>query len=187
VWCQFGATMSRFALKGMLTDDSPLDMPVNISDLTVRVDQQTLQFGLASLPPGTIKAFALRGEGAPDDDSQLEEPLYAVVTQFVYDAFDRLRERAIGIHLLDAAGDQPRLGTRVWPDDQAANYSGMHGRLRFLRVLRGKTRARGGFELTPQQFPLDFFGRESDESLDADPNDAAGMAMGISAPLEWGT
>jgi hypothetical protein len=32
-------------------------------------------------------------DGAPDPDSQFEEKLYVVVTRYVTDAFDRLRER----------------------------------------------------------------------------------------------
>lgn len=187
VWCQFAAAMSRFAVKGETNSGTVIDGVLPVSDLTVRLDGTNFKLGLTTLAEGqTLKSLKLLSTGEPDEDAQLEEPIYAVVTRFVYDAFDRLRERAIGIHALDAVGDRAEFGTRVWPEQSPEPYTNdMRGRVRFLRVLRGKTRDKGGFELAPQQFPRDFFGRETDEALDADPFDAAGLVMGISAPIEW--
>ena len=123
--------------------------------------------------------------------AQVAEPVYAVVTRFVYDAFDRLRERAIGIHRLPDIPGEKDLGPRVWPagkeSDREPYEAGMQGRLRFLRVLRGKVRAKGGFETRLLEFPTDFFGVEHGEAADANPPDAAGMALGISTPIDWGT
>ena len=189
VWCQFAASMSRFAAKGKIKNGSAFDVELPVSDLTVQLDGTTFKLGLTSLVANeTLETLTLSTVDGPAETSQLEEPLYAVVTRFVHDAFDRLRERAIGIHPLDAKGAaKAQLGERIWPATAPEPYTAnMRGRVRFLRVLRGKTRDKGGFELASPQFPADFFGREVDEALDADPFDAAGMAMGISAPIEWG-
>lgn len=184
VWCQFAAAMSSFDVTAKTSARNIRDV-LPVDALTVTLENDQLVLGLADRAEGeTLQSLSLATVGHPEAASQLEEPLYAVVTRFVHDAFDRLRERAIGIHALDAG---LVLGTRLWPESNAEEYTAaMRGRVRFLRVLRGKTREAGGFELTSPRFPADFFGREADEALDADPLDAAGMAMGISMPIEWG-
>jgi hypothetical protein len=188
VWCQFAATMSRFAVEAT-TSMRTIEDVLPVTSLTAtRTNAATFTLGLQGLRDGeTLFKLTLKTDGSPEAASQIEEPIYAVVTRFVYDAFDRLRERAIGIHPLIA--ESLTLGQRVWPPgeekDREQYEPNMQGRIRFLRVIRGKVREQGGFEAQPQEFPVDFFGRESDESLDAEPLDAAGMAMGISAPIDW--
>jgi hypothetical protein len=197
VWCQFAAIMSRFKVRAETSLRSIVDvLPVSALNLTLTPDAKTFNMGLEGLRTGeSLTKLALLTDGNPADGSerpegraQVEEPIYAVVTRFVYDAFDRLRERAIGIHPLD--GSALAFGPRIWPpkeEDREPYTNEMHGRVRFLRVLRGKLREQGGFETSLQEFPKDLFGTETDEALDADPFDAAGMVMGISAPIEWGS
>jgi hypothetical protein len=195
VWCQFAAVMSRFKVRAETSLRSIVDvLPVSALNVTLAPDAKTFRMGLIGLRTGeTLTKLTLLTEGDPTEASearaQVEEPIYAVVTRFVYDAFDRLRERAIGIHPLD--GSALSFGPRIWPpgkeEDRESYTNEMHGRVRFLRVLRGKLREQGGFETSLQEFPKNFFGTETDEALDAEPSDAAGMVMGISAPIEWGS
>ena len=49
---------------------------------------------------GAITGVTLRSEGRPDPQAQLEERLYVVVTRYVTDAFNRLRERPMAIYPL---------------------------------------------------------------------------------------
>jgi hypothetical protein len=165
-----------------------IDDVLPVSALTVKLaaGNETFTMELGGLREGeSLTSLGLLTEGHPEDAAQIEEPIYAIVTRFVYDAFDRLRERAIGIHAL--VGSSLTFGPRVWPEKNPEAYSTeLQERVRFLRVVRGKVREQGGFELAARQFPKDFFGGEADEALDAEPLDAAGMVMGISAPIEWG-
>jgi hypothetical protein len=191
VWAQFAAVMSRFRVEAS-TGSRKIEgvFPVSALNVKLAASGDTFELSLNGLREGeTLTSLRLRTEGEPDDAAQIEEPVYAVVTRFVYDAFDRLRERAIGIHPL--VGSSLTLGPRVWPKVTEPKVpepyaNDMRGRVRFLRVVRGKVRGMGGFESALQEFPNQFFGRETDDALDAEPLDAAGMAMGISAPIEWG-
>ncbi|HEX7152265.1 MAG TPA: hypothetical protein VF618_12325 [Thermoanaerobaculia bacterium] len=190
VWCQFAATMSRFVVHAKTSANRQIREVLPVTSLKAKLaGATTFELGLEDLRQGeTLTALTLTTEGAPAEDAQIEEPIYAVVTRFVYDAFDRLRERAIGIHPLRPGS--VRLLDRIWPGkeekDREAYEPAMRGRIRLLRVVRGKIREAGGFETRTQEFPGDFFGKETDESLDANPFDAAGMALGISAPIDWG-
>ena len=71
----------------------------------------------------------------------------------------------------------------------AAPFAAGSGRIRILRVLRGKTRDKHGFEATPREFPEDFFGTdvEPGTAVGENPFDAAGQVLGISQPFEWQT
>ena len=200
VWCQFAPSMSHFEVHAKTNLRSIVDvLPVGDLTATLDVAKQTFAFGLNELRDGEEledeAPFWLRSVPLPDDapkdalsdDAQLEEPVYAVMTRFVYDAFDRLRERVIGIHSLavppDASGD---FGPLVWSGDNPTPYEkGMSGRIRFLRVTRGKRKRDGGFETESKVFPTHFFQKEADDGPDAEAPDAPGMVVGISSPIEW--
>jgi len=187
VWCQFAAAMSRLRVVAKTESQRDIDEVIDVRQLTVtRSGKDNFMLGLAGLPAGeTLQSLTLHTEGEPEAAAQIEEPLYAVVTRFVHDAFDRLRERVIGIHPL--VEKSLAFGARLWPEAKAEDYDeGMSGRVRFLRLVRGKTRDHGGFERQRREFPKDFFGQQTSEALDAEPLDAAGMVMGISTPIEWG-
>lgn len=205
VWCQFAAVMSRFAVRAETSLRTIADvLPVSALEVKLAPGAKTFTLALQGLRPTEIlkkielltegsPAGVAKGEETPESlraRTQVEEPIYAIVTRFVYDASDRLRERAIGIHPLAGPRDSElSFGPRVWPPgeekDREPYTAEMRGRVRFLRLLRGKLRDQGGFETRLQEFPQDFFGTETDEALDADPFDAAGMILGVSAPIDW--
>jgi hypothetical protein len=187
VWCQFAAPMSRLEVTAATAERKIFGL-ISVDDLTfqTKADSSVFTLSLRGLRPGeTLSEIALRVPSHPDETSQLEETLFAVVTQYVHDAFDRLRERVMAIHSVDAKPEECALGARVWPEALEAPASATSGRIRFLRVLRGKSKGRGGFEGKTQIFPGDFFQDRIDDAVDANPSDAAGMVMGVSAPVEW--
>lgn len=63
---------------------------------------------------------------------------------------------------------------------------GTEGRVRFLKILRGKTRLRGGFLDDDAVFPKDFFSPDMLESTEPmNPPDSKAMILGTSLPIEW--
>jgi len=193
VWCQFAAAMSQFVVKAEIkkTDESQktiLDEKISVTQLKVSKKGQQLCLGLADLHPGeSVARIALRTAFGANADAQVEERLYALVTRYVYDAFDRLRERPIAVYRLSDTLADPTLSEKTWPpSDPGAPFSNSRGRLRIVRVLRGREEEEGGFEQKAREFPGDFFGEKSD-GVPGEPLDAAGQVIGISAPIEWGS
>jgi hypothetical protein len=204
VWCQFASVMSRLHMRAA-TDTRPvIEDLVHVSQLSARrKDERTLTLGVDGLRPGeTLTELWLRSETDADADAgdervQIEEPLYAIVTRYVHDAFDLKRERPMGIHRVavphrktPSEPDQSTLdlGERVWspPGAGGAPYrADMSGRVRFVRVLRGRTKDQGGFEELPKEFPASFFSPTVVDAQTDDPIDAPGLALGISQPIEW--
>ncbi|MGO7377507.1 hypothetical protein [Rhizobium ruizarguesonis] len=194
-WCQFGAAMSRF--RAQFTVDGELGpwFPVDVSDLQVLAKKGELRLDTSTLgqADGANVALSLFPEGAPDANSQLEEVLFAVVTYFIYDAFDRIRERPYAVfrlpgNMVDLMPDE----TRVWPLAKPPALTFKAGRVRLLRVLRGKSLEEGGFAkaTTEQARFQNLFGSISDDDSSGDPiqarpPDAEGMVLGISMPIEW--
>ncbi|WP_398308962.1 hypothetical protein [Zoogloea sp.] len=192
VWCQFAAAMSQFVVEAEIkkTDVSPrtiLDEKISVTQLMVSKKGEQLCLGLADLHPGeSVARIALRTAFGANPDAQVEERLYALVTRYVYDAFDRLRERPIAVYRLSDTLADPTLTEKTWPpSDLGAPFSNSRGRLRIVRVLRGRKEKEGGFERKAREFPGDFFGDKSD-GVSGEPLDAAGQVIGISAPIEWG-
>lgn len=189
VWCQFAAVMSRFRVEAGLKSLRRVEDVLDVSALSATLDVagQTFTIGLNDLPEGeTLQTLEVRTESDTHTSAQIEEPIYAVVTRFIH---GRVQPPARARHRHSRAGADVdiarqtrvaifRCGERDTTD--------MSGRVRLLRVLRGKTRKDGGFESEPREFPQHFFGIEQDESLNAEPLDAAGVVIGISAPIGWG-
>jgi hypothetical protein len=196
VWCQFAAAMSRFEADVTTSPGkTTLSVQVNVTDMAIRAKQDSLSLALAlNEAGGTITSVTLRPEGGPHPDSQLEEKLYAVVTRYVTDAFDRLRERPMAVYALDSNTlVLTNKALRVWPFDNVDDlnpFAGKRGRLRFLRILWGKNQKNGGFVVPAvnevERFRM-LFGVVNDPAaaLETNPPDAIGMALGISRPLEW--
>jgi hypothetical protein len=202
VWCQFAAAMSRVQIVATLTSKSGTfeisdSLPVAELRGIASRDGGHMALSLVGLSNGeSVKTIGFGTEGAPDPEAQVEECLYAVVTGYVYDAFDRMRERPLSIHRLpskDENNGSPVLGEPSWSNpaeaSNAAPFGAGSGRIRILRVLRGKTRDRHGFEAKPREFPDAFFGSgvEPGMSVGENPLDAAGQVLGISQPFEWQT
>lgn len=192
VWCQFAANMSQVRAEATrpTTGASPsslLDEDIPVSKLTAVASGKTitLVLGIADLDLQKNDTIRLRAGDAPDDDAQLEEPLFAVVTVYDYDAFDHLRERALAVYQLPedmvTIGGKPlglALSGPQWsPEGDKLTFDERSGRIRFLRLLRPR-----GFGGEPAKFPEAFFKSEDDPD---EPLDAGGQVLGISAPIEW--
>jgi len=198
VWCQFAAAMSRVIVEARIERPDGIrrvreNLPV--SDLVARKspDGKTMSIHLRQFADtDKVTALAFAADGAPDANAQLEECLYAVVTRYVYDAFDRLRERPISIHRLphDLAANSIQLGMPTWTGSQVDTkelFQEGKGRIRILRVLRGRTKDEHGFESASREFPHDFFGGDVEwgANISEAPPDAAGQVLGVSQPFDW--
>jgi hypothetical protein len=202
VWCQFTAAMSRVIVEAEIktsTGSRQIRQLIPVDRLTAKKETTgaTLSLGIAGLrSEEKVLKIALTAEGAPDRtdtesndhsfDAQVEERLYAIVTRYVYDAFDRVRERPVAVHKLLDVQAAPLLGDTTWlsgPRDTL--YAQGKGRVRILRVLRGRARNDKGFEPVLREFPEGFFGTGADGLSTDEPLDAAGQIIGISPPFEW--
>lgn len=190
VWCQFAAPMSTVrvhATIGTGTSAREVEELVSVARLRAKAANTTLELDFVDVDDA-IQRIGLSSGTEIDAEAQVEERLYAVVTQYVYDAFDRLRERAIRIHRLAGAESTGKtLGAVTWSAaDAPATYDKLRGRLRILRVLSGKWLAD-----EEKAFPGDFFGAAVDAARDGaiadEPLDSPGMVLGISEPIEWDT
>ena len=153
----------------------------------IRIDQKpltnlTFQIQLDDII-GTVKGVTLRPEGQPDEQAQIEERIYVVVTR----CHRRFRSAvfAAGAATLNLT-ERARL---VWALDggemaAATPFKDKSGRVRFLRVLWAKARV----ETTEKSRFNSLFATYDNPNtgLDMDPRDAPGMALGISSPIEWG-
>lgn len=201
VWCQFAAAMSRLRVAATVKSKSGVfEISDSLAVTELRAiaspDGSEMTLSLAGLGNGeSVQTILLSADGAPDPDAQIEECLYAVVTRYVSDAFDRMRERPLSIHRLSGEDDggSPVLGPPSWCNpaeaSTAAPFAAGSGRIRILRVLRGKTRDQHGFEAAPREFPEAFFGTdvEPGTGVGENPFDAAGQVLGVSQPFEWKT
>lgn len=189
IWCQFAAAMSLVELRGVVgsganTQEVHAVVPVESLMVTPMADGAGLQLGVKDQ---ALKKIGLSAVGAPDADSQLEERIYVVATRYVYDALDRLRERAVAIYDVGAEPDGPVLAKPTWTFEANPPFVSGAGRVRLLHVLRGRLKSEGGFEDVLRSFPGDFFGpgSEGNPEFPDDPPDAAGQVLGISRPIEW--
>ncbi|MCK1564297.1 hypothetical protein IVB08_10035 [Bradyrhizobium sp. 173] len=200
-WCQFGAVMSRFA--GMVTvkrtaGEEKLPRSVSVGDLRIVVnktdkDNPRLKIDASRLRPdneSSVTGLELAPEGAPAQESQLEEVLLAVVTYFIHDAFDRIRERPLAIHRLKGDVQDLMAGEEAWSAVPAILLKSKTGRVRFLRVLRPKLAVDGGYEVVEKESDrfLSLFASDAQDDKDAidrSPLDAGGIVLGLSIPIEW--
>ncbi|MER9565790.1 hypothetical protein [Mesorhizobium sp. M0571] len=200
VWCQFAAVMSRVVVDAEIQSSDrsrAVRQAMSVSKLTASADAsgKTLTIGITGLRSNEVlKTLALTAEGEPDNsktsdrsgDAQVEERLYAVVTRYIYDAFDRLRERPVAVHQLSNVPAAPALGEVTWSADTSGSpYAQGSGRVRILRILRGRASSDKGFEPVIREFPEGFFGTDIESQTTDEPLDAAGQVLGISPPIEW--
>lgn len=200
-WCQFGAVMSRFA--GTVTlkrtaGEETLHRSVSVGDLRIVAnkadkDNPRLKIDASRLRPdneSSVTGLELAPEGAPATESQLEEVLLAVITYFIHDAFDRIRERPLAIHRLKGDVQDLMAGEEAWSAVPAIPLKSKTGRVRFLRVLRPKLAVEGGYEVVEKEsdrFQSLFASQAQDDkdAIDRSPLDAGGMVLGLSIPIEW--
>jgi hypothetical protein len=207
VWCQFAESMSIVDVRtssagsGQVVRRSVSDLVATSSinkdgavtslTLSLRATVGTKEDGIVTISPtATI-----------DPDAQVDEILIAVITRYVSDAFDRLRERPIGlVHMADAQnrpiesnGNDYRISltkgffeSAWWANNETKPpLRGRGGRLRFLRMLVPKLYSQGGFASAATRELKDLFSSEMLAADDLNPSDAKGMIVGISQPIEW--
>lgn len=201
-WCQFGAAMSRFAGTLIVKKagvETKLYPSVSVNDVRIVVDKThpndpRLKIDASSLRPdneSSVIRLELAPEGAPADESQLEEVLLAVITYFIHDAFDRIRERPLAIYRLKGDVLDPMAGEVVWSATPAIPLKSKTGRIRFMRVLRPRLEVEGGYEVVENE--VDRFrslfaseaAQDDKDAIDRSPLDAGGMVLGLSIPIEW--
>lgn len=190
LWCQFAEAMSLF----QATFADGTERTIATGELKAKIRNAVVEIGASH---GTLRSLAaIPQPGAEADGSQVEELLVVVVTRYMRDVFDQVRERPVAIKLWDPAALSLDLARPDWPrlqkdkDDKdiplGADDFGAHGRVRFLKILRAKTRLRGGILDEEAVFPDDFFGAEMlEEVADINPPDAKGLVLGTSMPIEW--
>ena len=192
VWCQFAESMSTFRARiKTLKEESS----VGCSELEASFTGSSLELKLADGNAGALEALAPLGDLHPQDGekpSQLEEVMFLVVTEYVTDVFDLLRERPIAVLPWPESGTTVELKTTVWPSPgTAADLKEKSGRVRLLRMLRSRSKNAGGFEDAQAVTPTNLFQHAMLASeagagdVDMNPPDARGIVLGISTPIEW--
>ncbi|MBY2908539.1 hypothetical protein [Rhizobium leguminosarum] len=190
MWWQFGEAMSVFNAR---FDGDKAHVGVDELVATIATGGTTISLGLTADAKGRPRALSsLTASGQTTAESQLEEVLVIIATRFIHDAFARLREKPVAVKQWDALSTTLDLTSPDWPTINGAPIKlkpgdlGNEGNIRFLRVLRPRTRTAGGFVDDSPVFPLGMFQFETIEGdVDMNPPDAQGMVLGISMPIPW--
>ncbi|MGY3131159.1 hypothetical protein ACVWZM_001841 [Bradyrhizobium sp. USDA 4501] len=184
LWWQFAEAMSLF--------DAIIDgvaSRVSTDDLIASVTGSVVSIGCKPAAQGPSHKLQSLVPAAYQQAGQLEEVLVLVLTRNIHDALDRIRERPVAVKLWDGTSTSMDLAKPDWPTFEDPNETptlGDGGQIRFLRILRPKTRAMGGYLETAPAFPLDMFQYETIEGdVDMNPPDAKGMVLGMSMPIAW--
>jgi hypothetical protein len=188
LWCQFAEAMSLFdaSIDGV---DKPVPVTTDNLFATIAMNGTKLTVACTDAAGNLLKLRSLalgRTPGAGPPAGQLEEVLVLVVTRSIHDALDRIQERPVAVKLWDPKATTLDLADADWPGPIKAADLGDGGRIRFLRILRPKTYAAGGYVETSPKFPQDFFQFETIEGdVEMNPRDAIGMVLGMSLPISW--
>jgi hypothetical protein len=191
VWCQFAESMSVFRARIRGSADETL---VGCAELATSLSGSVLEVRLSDENGGKLESLAPLGDLQPKDGakpSQLEEVMFLIVTQYVTDVFDLLRERPVAVLPWNMTAVAIDLKTTVWPIAATpVDLKGKSGRVRFVRMLRSRAKVSGGFEDAQDVSPTNLFehamfGDPGAVQIDMNPLDARGMVLGVSAPIEW--
>jgi hypothetical protein len=191
VWCQFTQDVSAF---DVTTTNQVTRKNWPVTKLTANVDSQNLpQLGVViddATPPQPLQSIKWL---AVDPSSQIRSTVVAVLTEFISDAFDRVRERPLAVYRIEdgvAGGDGkavPATMKFIWPtsaDHQskvaATKLTGARVRLMSLMHL----------QLDPTQPPTppaslaDYFNEPFETDINMDTADSPGRILGVSKPIE---
>lgn len=194
VWCQFAADMSEFLC---LTDKNESTV-VSTTSLRARRQGSRLDIQLtasammdSTAPPALL---GLATAGAPDGTSRLEEALFAILTRYVYDANGKKCETIAAIYELPllhpAQYDRAAIySTSAKDDDLVWSPTGTSvltgsGRVRLMRALRARPGKNDKNARTNQFRRLFLTDMGTGADLDMNPQDAAGLVLGVSKPIE---
>lgn len=215
LWCQFGESMSVFSARYLgaeseapllvsTAEPNDLKAAVQVEDEVARISISSprLEEPYADLDDGDVPGpLVLEAVAKIDETAQLEERLFAVVTYFTRDVFDRAQERPFAIvPIVDPDTENAPIGRidlRVSIGSRDGSYPalpgearmpfgpGVHGRLRLLKILVPKERARGGYAKASIEDVLHLMTPPARNGDGMNPTDADGIFLGISHPLEF--
>jgi hypothetical protein len=186
VWCQFTQDVSCFEVT---TTQHPKPQVRHVSEFAATRD-------LMGDSPLQLKLLASNGEPETiqslkslqsDPTSQMEGVVAAIVTEFITDAFARVRERPMAVFRLDdgqidpaklmwSATDDPD-DVKKWLTDPKAKRS---RRVRLMSLKRLKALVSG----QPPENLKDYFDEDFADEISMDVRDAAGHILGISKPID---
>jgi hypothetical protein len=194
LWCQFTQDVSVF---DVMTPSGGLTR--HVSSLTSKLDSHNALTLYCADEDGVVQPVQavdwLRpdpGDSAvspPKRPSQIGATVAAVVTEFITDVFDRVRERPIAVYRIKGQNDQDvSLTSFMWPsnpvDQQRVRNTKLAGarvRLMSLAYLRlDPSTSKPPASLT------DFFNESLDETIEMSASDAVGRILGVSKPIEVG-
>ena len=120
-----------------------------------------------------------------DSNAQVSGGLAVIVTRYVADAFEHLREEPVAVYEVGPGADtsKPISLTPTWPPKSPGDPPNpdvtQPGRIRLVSFMRGNLK-----DQKDKSFPLGFFG-DFDQEITMDPNDAPGRVIGVSKPIKW--
>lgn len=192
VWCQFTQDVSTFEVTTVAAPATPRICP--IARLTATLDTKNVpQLGFAADDTGQPQPLQSVTWLAPDKTSQIRCTVAAVMTEFISDAFDRVRERPLAVYRIEDGlpGADGKMGPvtmkLIWPANAAAASAIATAKLRGARV---RLMSLMHLQLDPTQPSnppaslVDYFSEPFDSDINMDAPDAPGRILGISKPIE---
>jgi|GEM_PF-6763061 len=192
VWCQFAESMSVFAAQVAGSQEAVI---VSSDELTATVTDKGTAVIVGIQGDRELTSLAAVATPELSASSQLEEVLVLVLTRYVRDGFAQVREKPVAIVPWQAGSTTADVALPHWPPRPVVNGKptpltpadiGEAGRIRFMRLLRPRTHAEGGFAGATPKFPDDYFAWEMlGDGTNMNPPDAKGVVLGISNPIAW--
>lgn len=217
-WCQFTEAMSVFRARLENDEEQTAWTTLATGSLRARVTSMAagtylqLRASEKDLQPPQIDPLApamfrlaLKSPTDVAAAAQVEHALFAVVTRYFHDAFDRVVERPVCVSRILAPEDRPtRHGDALlipvskdalendddlvaWKDTEATGgLDNVAGRLRLLKVLLPRGFSDGGYGPDGRRFALaDLFVPDDANANPLNPRDGQGIVLGVSAPIEF--
>ena len=168
--------------------------------------QLSVKAGELAAPDNQLPAhLAVESPAEIAEAAQVEHALFAVVTRYFRDVFDRLVERPLAVFRIVAPEDRPsNHGTDLlipisasglekdahlvaWQDtDATQNIDGAFGRVRLLKVLLPSRVSDGGYLPDDSTFDLaDLFAVDTNAGDPMNSPDGRGVVLGVSAPIAF--
>jgi hypothetical protein len=189
LWCQFTQDVSRFDVTTTAPNATSQSCPVG--SLAATLDGNNAPQLTLVADDGSLQSIQSVKWLATDPTSQIEGVVAAIVTEFVTDAFDRLRERPVGVYrIVDGARASganpggPVTMKPMWSPEAAAPAAKLtRARVRLMSLMRLKM-------LDPWRPPpetlADYFAESFDDAIAMEAADANGRILGVSKPIEVG-
>jgi hypothetical protein len=188
LWCQFTQDASRFDIT---TTAGSRFHDCSVANLVVTLDKnKTPVFSVKSTdqPPQAAQSIKWL---QPDASAQIGSVVAAIVTEFVSDAFDRVRERPVAVFRIDdgqPAIEQTTAGTAatmhlMWPID-----SDQRKQLATAAPARVRLMSMAHLQLAPSTAPpaslADYFNEPFEETINMAASDAVGRVLSVSKPID---